>query len=132
MNKDQKILAEKYNQILFEGDTEPYVLFLFYDHKGHTSKDIYYKIVPKNDLRPSERKKYDEIGWTHNNPNGTKTRRKDGYESSICFIEGPKRVLERSFKTQREYGEEMGEIYKPMLNLDKETEQQWGGIVDEL
>jgi hypothetical protein len=132
MNKDQKILAEKYTQILFESESEPYVLILFYNHLGYTSKEVFYKIVPKKDLRPGERKKYDEIGWTFNNPSGTKTRRKDSYENSICFIEGSKEAVERSFDNIRHYGEETGEIYKPMLKLDKETEQHWGGIIDEI
>jgi len=130
MNRDQKILTEKYNQILFESESELYMLVLLYNHRGYTNKEIYYKIVPKKDLRPSEKKQYDKIGWTYNNPSGTKTRRKDGHESSICFIEGSKQAVERSFKDLRQTDYES--VYKPMLKLDKETEQSWGDIIDEL
>jgi hypothetical protein len=133
MNKDQKILAEKYNQVLLEYDDKTYVLVLFYDHKGYTSNKVYYKIVPKEELRQKEKEDMQRIGWSFNGRNSTRISQRDTYdEGTIKYVQGTKWGVESEFLRMRGNDEENGYDYIPMIKLDKETEQAWGDIIDEI
>ena len=133
MNKDQKLLAEKYNQVLFEYDNKAYVLVLFYDHKGYTSNKVYYKIVPKDELRQKEKEDMQRIGWSFNGRSSTRIRQRDTYdEGTIKYVEGTKWGVESEFLRMRGNDEENGYVFIPMIKLDKDTEQAWGDIIDEI